>query len=192
MTRVTDELLSLQARARLPDALRVLLSEFPRETWQGHPNFGDLVQFWLQRHLMFRDLIGRLEADAAAFSDGKQAARPFAARIQRFCSLLLNELHNHHHIEDNHYFPQLIVLDKRLERGFALLETDHEAMDGLINSLANAANTALQGLAATKIETGGLIAYEKALADFHTLLNRHLIDEEEIIVPIILKSGFAG
>ncbi|MGB0354336.1 MAG: hemerythrin domain-containing protein, partial [Paracoccaceae bacterium] len=48
--------LALAHREGLPDALRILLQDYPRETWQAHPNFGGLVAFWLDRHLMFRRL----------------------------------------------------------------------------------------------------------------------------------------
>ena len=42
--------LNLETRDGLPEALRVLLEAFPREVWEGHENFGQLVRFWLDRH----------------------------------------------------------------------------------------------------------------------------------------------
>ncbi|MEL6677435.1 MAG: hypothetical protein AAFQ51_01940 [Pseudomonadota bacterium] len=52
--------LSLTARPGLPDALRVLAEAYPRDMWAAHPNFTKLTRFWLDRHLMFRDVLGRL------------------------------------------------------------------------------------------------------------------------------------
>ena len=41
--------LSLARRDGLPDALRVLLAEYPREAWESHPNLTALMRFWLER-----------------------------------------------------------------------------------------------------------------------------------------------
>ncbi len=179
--------LSLKDRAGLPDALRVLVAEFPREGWQSHSNFGGMVQFWLERHLMFRKLLGVLQDDARAAIDHEMPFDAYAPRLSRLAGMFLNELHSHHHIEDSHYFPKLITLDSRLERGFELLDTDHTAIDTHLHEMAEAANAVLKGRDATQIG-----AFETQIATFQTLLNRHLIDEEEIIVPVILKTGFDG
>ena len=55
MADLPDDL-ALGVRAGLPDALRVLLADYPREGWESHPHFTGLVRFWLDRHLMFRPL----------------------------------------------------------------------------------------------------------------------------------------
>ena len=83
-----------------------------------------------------------------------------------------------------HYFPQLITLDARLERAFELLESDHQEMDGLLNTMANGANAVLQG--------GEAGLFLGQLDEFSGFLNRHLIDEEEIVVPVVLETGFRG
>ncbi len=179
--------LSLTERAGLPDALRVLVTELPRETWEAHPNFGGMVQFWLERHLMFRKLLSMLQDDARSALDQKMTFEAYTPRLSRFAGLFLNELHNHHHIEDSHYFPRLVSLDTRLERGFEILDSDHHAIDAFLNDMATAANDVLQSNDDKKIGP-----FETQLAKFQTLLNRHLTDEEEIIVPVILKTGFDG
>ncbi len=183
--------LDLTRRAGLPDALRVLLAEFPRDGWAEHANFGGMVEFWLQRHLMFRDVLGRIEADTEALLDRGIDAKAYAPRLSRYGGFFLNQLNGHHQIEDTHYFPQLVRLDQRLERGFDLLEADHGAMDGLLARFAEGANAVLQaGDEAAARETAA--AFHTRLTGFKALLDRHLIDEEEIIVPVILKSGFDG
>jgi len=176
--------LSLTTRTGLPDALRVLVAEYPRSGWQAHQNFNGMVEFWLDRHLMFRRLLTEMENDVRALLDKNMAFDRYAPRLSRYGGMLLNELHNHHQIEDGHYFPRLEKLDPRATRGFALLEADHGEMDGLLNEMANAANAVLQG--------GEPGAFATHLHGFGALLNRHLEDEEEIIVPVILKSGFQG
>ncbi|SLN55703.1 hypothetical protein PSA7680_02899 [Pseudoruegeria aquimaris] len=179
-----DASLDLARREGLPPALRVLLEEIPREGWEAHPAFGELVRFWLDRHLMFRRLTGAMQADVEALIDGRLGFDGCAPRLSRYGGLLLNELHGHHQIEDHHYFPRLARLDTRIERGFELLENDHAAMDGLLHGMADAANALLQG--------GEAGVFADQLANFTRLLDRHLVDEEDIIVPVILKSGFRG
>lgn len=176
--------LSLDTRNGLPDALRALVEEFPRTGWQQHPNFNGMVQFWLERHMMFRRILEAMETDVQALQDGRMNFQGYAPRLSRYGGLLLNELHNHHHIEDHHYFPRLVKLDARAEKGFDLLEADHGAMDGLLHGMAEAANAVLQG--------GEAGVFADRLDAFGGLLNRHLEDEEDIIVPVILKSGFDG
>ena len=179
-----NEALALDRRARLPDALRVLVEAYPRAQWETHENFGELVRFWMQRHMMFRQLIDLLRQDAQRFTDRQIDFETYAPRLSHYAGTLLNELHGHHQIEDHHYFPKLITLDARLERGFDLLESDHDAMDGLLHGMANGANAVLQG------GEGG--AFLDQLKGFGDLLERHLTDEEDIVVPVILDTGFRG
>jgi len=49
----------LRHRKGLPDALRVLLEQYPRALWESHQNFDGLTRFWLERHLMFRRALGQ-------------------------------------------------------------------------------------------------------------------------------------
>lgn len=182
--RIEDSL-RLETRAELPEALRVLLEEFPRIGWEDHPNFKGLVEFWLGRHGMFRQICTVLREDAEAEMDGKLETRARDARLSRYGGMLLNELHGHHQIEDHHYFPVLVTLDKRIEKGFDILESDHDDMDGLLDRFAKGANALLRG----ETETG---RFREELLSFEALLARHLNDEEELIVPVILKNGPGG
>lgn len=176
--------LGLAQRDGLPDALRVLMEAYPRADWAQHDNFGEMIRFWMQRHAMFRDLTTLLQQDAEAVLSQRLDREVYGQRLAHFGGTLLNELHGHHHIEDSHYFPKLIRLDARLERGFALLEADHEAMDGLLREMAEGANAVLAG--------GEVGAFKTRLSAFQKLLDRHLTDEEEIVVPVVLRTGFAG
>ena len=57
-------------------------------------------------------------------------------------------------------------------------------MDGLLHDMAQSANAVLQGG-----ETGVFLDRFNAFA---ALLERHLTDEEDIVVPVILDTGFSG
>jgi hemerythrin-like domain-containing protein len=144
-----------------------------------------MIQFWMERHRMFRHLTLVLRQDARKFADAGMEFEHYAQRLSHYGGTLLNQLHGHHQIEDAHYFPQLIRLDQRLERGFDLLESDHTAMDGVLHGLATGANEVLQN--------GGEVgAFLDQLDQFEALLERHLTDEEDIVVPVVLHTGFSG
>ncbi len=174
--------LALVTRQGLPDALRILLESYPRDSWENHSNFAGLVAFWLDRHVMFRRLTDTLRSDAEAAVDKRLDPQTHFARLSRFGGMLVSQLHGHHQIEDAHYFPVLAKREQTLDRGFKILDQDHHAMDGLLNRFTESANAVLQG-------TGEAGAFHSELLSFQSLLHRHLEDEEDLIVPVILKHG---
>lgn len=175
----------LESRTALPEALRLLLPDFPRPLWQGHRNFDGLVAFWLDRHLNFRALTARMQADARLFLDRKLDPQAHATGLLRLGNRFLQELHGHHRIEDAHFFPRLTALEPRLVAGFDMLETDHQAIDGLLQRFAAAANAVLQSPEATD----PVATFHAELGQITALLDRHLTDEEDLIVPVILRHG---
>jgi hypothetical protein len=179
----------LEQREGLPEALKVLLHEHPRPLWQSHRNFDGLTRFWLERHLMFRELGVRLVAETEGFLENATDARLYGGRMSRLAGFLINELHGHHHVEDEHYFPVLSGLEPRLAHGFDLLDADHHALDGHLHGLADAANAALRtlqsGPAPAARDAAG--ALHGRLQGFGGFLERHLTDEEDLVVPVILQ-----
>ena len=177
----------LAQRDGLPDALRVLLERYPREIWESHHNFDGLTRFWLERHLMFRRALAQWQDDTRAYIDKGRDPRQHGQMTARLGGFLINELHGHHHIEDAHYFPVLSASEERLAHGFELLDADHHALDRELADLTEAANTHLRSLqdrnADTKASAGAILS---RLEGFETFLNRHLLDEEELVVPVIL------
>jgi hypothetical protein len=183
--------LSLETRAALPDALRVLLADYPRDSWERDPGFHGLVSFWLGMHLHFREALGTLRQDAEALLDRRTDPRAWAPRMARTGGGFVQHLHGHHGIEDDHYFPLLVQRDARLVRGFDILDLDHKALDGHLNGFVEQANAALRALddeAALRTEAG---RFHEGLLRLDTFLDRHLTDEEELIVPVILRDGEA-
>jgi iron-sulfur cluster repair protein YtfE (RIC family) len=179
---------SLDTRTGLPDALRALLADYPRTDWTLHRNFDGLVSFWLDRHLNFRALTATMAAQTAAILDQSADPQHFAATLSHLGNRFLSELHGHHQIEDSYFFPRLTQLEHRLAHGFDMLETDHLAIDGLLHRFTTSANAVL-----TTWQTPALLTHAAAFAaDLHTittLLDRHLTDEEDLIVPVILHHG---
>lgn len=189
---MTDLDLSLANRSGLPEALRVLLHDYPREAWEAHPQFGGLVQFWLERHLMFRKLLAMLEDDSQAVLDRRLDPQSYAERLSRFGGMLVNQLHAHHRIEDGHFFPTLSVLDQRITSGFDILDKDHHALDGWLQSFTVSANGVLQRMADDAEAREAAAPLRQELLAFERMLDRHLNDEEELVVPVILKHPDAG
>lgn len=181
--------MTLEVRDSLPDALQVLLHDYPRAGWPLDANFDGLVRFWLDRHLAFRRLMGLMLAETAQFLDRNADPRVFASRLSRLGGQFVGDLQGHHQIEDAHYFPALSALESRIAAGFDLLDSDHHALDlhleGFITS-ANGVLTRLDDRHAMQTAAG---SFARDLAGLERLLNRHLIDEEDLVVPVILRHG---
>lgn len=174
---------NLTTRPGLPPHLRALVEELPRRTWEQQPGFGGLAAFWLDRHLDFRHLTGLLQTDVETLLDGGMSADNHAQRLAHYGTNLLQSLHGHHQIEDDHYFPMMAKMDPRVSTGFTLLDADHHALDTLIAGFAGAANAVLQ------TQPDAPQKFHATLVQFNHLLIRHLEDEEDIVIPMILKHG---
>lgn len=182
--------LALATRSGLPEALRVLLEDYPREAWEADPGFGQLIRFWLDRHMMFRNLSARMTEDAQTAVEGNTDQQRYAAGLSRVGGMFVNNLHGHHQVEDAHYFPVLSQHDSRLDRGFAMLDADHHALDGQLAGFVTRANAVLQAEGAARQTATGRFLDE--LGTLAPLLERHLTDEEDLIVPVLLRYGEAG
>ena len=182
--------LALAERNGWPEELRTLLERYPREVWTGHENLGQMCQFWLQRHTMFRELAAAIDDALTRYRDGKIGPQEFvnffAPRLQFF----LQQLHAHHQIEDFHYFPIFRKAEPRLLAGFDVLEADHASLHHDIESTVSAANDLLRSFSgdADGLKRAG-DSYANASAALFKGLKRHLDDEEDLIVPLILDRG---
>lgn len=183
----TSDLMSLNARDGLPDPLRSLIKAYPRDAWEQNPNFSQLIAFWLDRHMMFRRLLEQLDTDAKAALDGNEAQDLYKRKLSHFGGMLINQLHGHHQIEDAQYFPVLSGLDQTAAQGFGILDADHHSLDGILADLADAANGVLRHGGAQSTFIDYTAALHARLNAFEPLLNRHLTDEEELVVPVLLK-----
>lgn len=185
---MTDET-DLATRPGLSDALRVLLDEYPRDGWTDDPGFDGLIRFWLDRHVMFRRLLAEMTAQTERMLDRSLDPQRFGAVLSRYGGMFVNGLHEHHTIEDTHYFPVLSQKDSRLTHGFAILDRDHHAIDRYLADFVDAANGAIGQIGPGADLTDPAGALHRELGLLTRLLDRHLTDEEELIVPVILKFG---
>ena len=189
-TPSTADMETFARRSGWPADLRVLIARFPREQWEGHANLGAMAGFWLSRHAMFRELSAMVEDIVAQFRAGAMPAAEFPRQLVPRLQFLLSQLSVHHQIEDLHYFPIFRAADARLARGFDVLEDDHHAIHADMARTAETANAllrALSGDADTLRRCGD--DYVAASGVLLKGLIRHLDDEEDLIVPLILDRG---
>ncbi|SMY06647.1 hemerythrin domain-containing protein [Flavimaricola marinus] len=186
---MTTDPTDLAVRTALPDALRVLTEQWPRDEWEAHPNFEGLVRFWMERHMMFRKIMDLLQQDARSLIDGNMDSKDYAGRLSRFGGMFVNDLHGHHQIEDVHYFPKLSRSEPSVATGFEILDRDHHAIDAELERFVKGANGILQRLDDAKVLRERAGCFEADLTDVAALLDRHLLDEEDLVVPVILKHG---
>jgi len=184
------EALALARRSGWPEDLRVLLIRYPREQWDAHANLGGMARFWLSRHAMFRELSATIQEITEKFRAGQL---PPAEFVRHFCprlQFMLDQLNVHHQIEDMHYFPIFQAADKRLSRGFDVLEGDHHHIHADMARTAETANALLQALRGDpdRLRRCG-DDYADASGALLGGLIRHLDDEEDLIVPLILDRG---
>lgn len=190
MTYELDPSLSLQARAGLPDDLRFLVEKYPRENWTGHPNVRGMASMWLQRHDMFRELGGILTGAIGDYREQKTDARQFAQFFAPRLNFFLGQLDGHHNVEDHHYFPIFAQAENRLKRGFDILDSDHHMIHDALEMNAQTANAFLQALEGDKdVQRYAADAYADQNARLVAMLARHLDDEEDLIIPLILDRG---
>jgi iron-sulfur cluster repair protein YtfE (RIC family) len=189
-TEWETEALALARRKGWPEELKLLITRYPREQWQGHENLGAMAQFWLSRHDMFRELSGTIESVTGDFRSGAMPAEDFPRQLVPRLQFLLSQLNVHHQIEDQHYFPIFRAAEERLTRGFDVLEADHHAIHADMAATAQTANALLQAL------SGKTVALKRCGDDYAAAsrallkgLMRHLDDEEDLIVPLILDRG---
>ncbi|MGB7279897.1 MAG: hemerythrin domain-containing protein [Pseudolabrys sp.] len=181
------EALALVRRSGWPEDLRVLVARYPREQWDAHPNLGEMARFWLSRHAMFRELSTAIEQIAALFRAGRIPPQEFARQFVPRLQFMIDQLNVHHQIEDLHYFPIFRAADERLARGFDVLEGDHHHIHAGMARTAETANALLRSL-----QGGGdtMVRCSDDYADASGVLLkglvRHLDDEEDLIVPLIL------
>ncbi|MEM9434567.1 MAG: hemerythrin domain-containing protein [Pseudomonadota bacterium] len=177
----------------MPSEMNVLLDLYPRDGWEDHPGFKAKTRQWMNAHQMFRGLTERILSDTEGFLDKRTDSDTYAGRLSHFGGALVGNLHGHHGWEDHVYFPELSAADPRFEAGLELLEQDHADLDQVLEQFTTTANRVikLSQLDETQAydEAGSLHQTSEAIRAF---LKRHLSDEEELAVPIILHHRLRG
>jgi hemerythrin-like domain-containing protein len=188
---MTDStILELERRNALPDDLRFLAEKYPRNDWQAHSNIHGMANMWLQRHDMFRELGGILTAAIADYREERTTAPQFAQFFAPRLNFFLGNLDGHHNVEDHHYFPVFARAEPRLKRGFDILDLDHHTIHEGLEANAETANAFLKALQGDNdAQRRAADLYADANTRLVAMLDRHLADEEDLIIPLILEKG---
>ena len=180
---------NLATRGGIGDDLAYLRAAYPQPDWRTHANFGQLADFWLHIHAALRAEATAVETSLTAFRAGRLDPQAFQRRFVADLNRFLQHLNGHHQIEDHAYFPTFRALDPRMARGFDLLDADHHAIHDALEQNVAGARTLLAALA-------GSGAVDRAAADYAqrsqvvlAMLNRHLADEEDLVIPALLEHG---
>ena len=190
----TDDIALPQIRAdQMPVELRFLIETYPRDSWETHPGFKDKTRHWLGAHQMFRRLAAKVRTDTEAYLDGEAEGDAYTGGLSYYGNALVGNLHGHHGWEDRSYFPELVAADPRFEAGLELLEKDHADLDQVLERFTLQANRAIKLMhlepGQARDEAGALHGTAERIEAF---LARHLADEEELAVPIILHHRLRG
>lgn len=185
--------LDIDTRAALPAEWLVLLQRHPRADWGDHPNLGMTARFWLDRHGAFRQLGRELQKRAEGFQGGGVSPEEFQTWFAPRLQMLLGELNGHHQVEDFHYFPVFRRAAPELDAGFELLDRDHKTLHQDLVETAETANALIQALARQPENAEGpTAAYAKTSARLLRRMERHLDDEEDLVIPLFLDRGEAA
>ncbi len=184
---------TIHTRQGLPTEMQSLLRDYPRDIWPGHPNFARSIQNWMGAHQMFRKLAELSRTETEAFLDKSRDADSFAERFGYYGNLLVRNLHGHHGWEDHDFFPELSRADTRFDAGLDMLEADHIELNQVLDRFQRSGNRAIMltqlDPAQAYDEAGILLEHTAAIDGF---LQRHLTDEEDLVVPILLHHKLRG
>ncbi len=184
---------TVDTRQGLPDEMQFLLRDYPRDVWPDHPNFASSIQNWMGAHTMFRALSSYVLEDTEAFIDNKMDDQIYAQKLAKYGDLLLRNLHGHHNWEDRKFFPELGAAEGRLMAGLEMLEADHAALDATLDRFQRSANRVVQLAHLSPVDMRREVGdVESSAADISAILARHLSDEEDLVVPIILHHKLRG
>ena len=182
--------LALPVRDGLPCEIAYLREQYPVGTWSTHRNYGELCAFWQHVHESLRMQGRALQQATARLRSGDDDPKSFQAGFAPRLSAYLQHLEGHHHIEDMQYFPRFRRLDRRMTAGFDLLENDHEIIHDTLLACAASARGLMQSLARGRDASRyAADAYADDADRLLTLLDRHLSDEEDLIIPAMLEHG---
>lgn len=171
---------ALHLRDGLPADLLVLHDDWPRARWPTLP-LHRMAAHWLEVHGWFRGLIGDAGLGLLAIRERRVEPAKGTRLVRQQLGTFLTNLHHHHHLESSMAFPSLAGLDPRLTRGFALLDRDHDAIVPLLDATEHAVSS-----------SADLDAIARAIGKLAPLLERHLLDEEDLVVPLLSARRPAG
>ena len=185
--------LSADSNGSWPDELLFLLERHPRADWPSARSA--TAAFWLDVHERLRRDAAGLDAAGDDYRRGRSSPVELAVIAAPRLRGLVAAMHGHHQIEDFEYFPEFRREEPRLARGFDRLEREHTSLNRNVEA-ALAALAELRAAAERSAEPAAAAAlklaaqrYVDAAAALTVDLLRHLHDEENLVVPLLIERG---
>ena len=154
-----------------------------------------LAQFWIARHDDFRAQCAVLQAANDAWRENNGDLEAYTRTAASRTRFLIAHLQGHHQIEDYHYFPAFRAVDARLAAGFDVLAGDHDILNlsgrSAIETLDALQESLAAGRAAETLQRAANRYVDAADALYRRIL-RHLDDEEDLVIPLMLALGYPG
>ncbi|HET7924744.1 MAG TPA: hemerythrin domain-containing protein [Rhodanobacteraceae bacterium] len=176
-----------------PAELTFLLERHPRSTWPTARSAS--VAFWLDVHERLRRDAAGLVAAGDDYRGGRSSPAQLAVIAAPRLRGLVAATQGHHQIEDFSYFPEFRRAEPRLAAGFDRLEREHAGLnrniDAALAALAELRSAAEHAPVPASSSSLKLAAqrYVEAAAILSAELLRHLHDEENLVVPLLLEHG---
>jgi hemerythrin HHE cation binding domain-containing protein len=166
--------------------IRPRLERHPRSSWREDPTHA--ARFWLEIHDGFRRESSGLIALLDEHRAGRRAAAALAVVSAPRLNGLIARLHDHHEIEEFEYFPAFRALEPKLAPGFDALANDHALLQRHVEAAVTALAELLAAVSNDAAEMPRVTEHYAARADeLCRTLARHLDDEEDLIIPLLLE-----
>ncbi|MGP5104466.1 hemerythrin domain-containing protein [Psychrobacter celer] len=172
--------------SRLEVGWLVLFNKLPPDQWFG-ADYAYKTSGWLKVHTNVRKRQRILTQISTAYQSGEFDWSEYRSQMLKRVSMHILKLHQHHRVEDAGFFSEFVAMHPKLAPAFEVLGRDHVCLDALLDKLQLQNDT----LARTEVEDKALAdASHKTLEAVTDLLQQHLTDEEDLVIPILgLRQG---
>jgi len=184
-----DDLFSVAPRhpdSRLETDWLFLYNKLPPDQWFG-ADYAYKTSGWLKVHTNIRKRQRILTQISDAYISGEFDWSEYRSQILKRINMHVLKLHQHHGVEDEGFFPEFVSMYPKLAPAFEILGHDHEYLNELLDKL----QIQNDQLARSEIEDKALAEeLHKTLVAVTDLLQQHLTDEEDLVIPILgLRQG---
>ena len=184
-----DDLFSLAPRhpdSRLETDWLFLYNKLPPDQWFG-ADYAYKTSGWLKVHTNIRKRQRILVQISESYISGEFDWSEYRSQILKRINMHVLKLHQHHEVEDEGFFPEFVSMYPKLAPAFEILGHDHEYLNELLDKL----QIQNDQLARSEVEDKALAdASHKTLEAVTDLLQQHLTDEEDLVIPILgLRQG---
>ncbi len=167
----------------------LLAGMFPadRKAWDNDPQFLGWPAHLQRLHAAISEGSARLVGGLEAILDepeGSVQEMMGLTGMNRLGLDLVSHVHGHHSFEDANVLPGFLGRFPQLAVAIDLLETDHEFLDQALDQ-SEGAFVALRNEGASKTDVARALEQAKVL---NKIINRHTYDEEDILIPAVLKA----